>query len=182
MIGLLPVLLVTGLVLFAPTPAELGRLDEMPCREFFDAPHDGEIRLLGCAVRTGYDHIGGVVRLQGRWKMASKKAEVPLAGRWRIVEMEMWDHDAIDLDVEGHFTFGKGRQGDFQFICVRGFMDCRYSGSADGPRVDFSWDGHDEDMPVSGRGWATLAGDHIEGRIFIHNGDDSSFRAQRARA
>ena len=94
--------------------------------------------------------------------------------------MELWDEDAIDLDGEGHFTFTTGEQGRFQFICVHGFMDCRYAGSLDEPRVDFSWEGSDEDMPVSGRGWATIASDHVEGRIFIHNGDDSSFRARRA--
>lgn len=32
--------------------------------------------------------------------------------------------------------------------------------------------------PTSGRGWATLVADGtIEGRIFFHMGDDSSFRA-----
>ncbi len=67
--------------------------------------------------------------------------------------MELWYEDAIDLDGEGHFTFTNGGQGRFQFICVHGFMD-RYCGSAEGPRVDFSWEGHDEDTPVSGRGWA----------------------------
>ena len=110
----------------------------------------------------------------------AKAAAAAFAGRWRIVEMEMWEADAIDLDVEGHFTFVKGRQGDFQFICVRGFMDCRYSEASDGPRVDFSWQGHDEDLPTGGRGWATLVEDCIEGRIFIHDGDDSSFRACRS--
>jgi hypothetical protein len=113
---------------------------------------------------------------------ATKKAKTIAAaftGRWRILEMELWDSKTIDLDVEGHFTFGKSRQGDFQFICVRGFMDCRYSEDPQGPRVDFSWEGQDEDMPSSGRGWAILAGDCIEGRVFTHNADDSSFRACR---
>ncbi|MCA9608096.1 MAG: hypothetical protein KC619_20950 [Myxococcales bacterium] len=115
-----------------------------------------------------------------RSKKAGKQIAAAFAGRWRIVEMELWDEDAIDLDGEGNFTFTDGEQGRFQFICVHGFMDCRYSGSPDEPRVDFSWEGSDEDTPVSGRGWATIDDDHIEGRIFIHNGDDSSFRARRA--
>ena len=47
------------------------------------------------------------------------------------------------------------------------------------PAIEFSWDGNDEMYPVQGRGWAVLDGDEIEGRIFIHRGDDSAFRAVR---
>jgi hypothetical protein len=32
---------------------------------------------------------------------------------------------------------------------------------------------------VVGRGWAVHDGDEIEGRIFIHRGDDSAFQALR---
>lgn len=112
-------------------------------------------------------------------KKISKRVEAAFAGRWRIVEMELWDEDAIDLDGEGSFSFTGNRQGRVSFICVVGFLDCRYSACSDGARVDFSWEGHDEDMAVSGRGWAVVLGEHIEGRIYFHNGDDSSFRARR---
>jgi hypothetical protein len=39
-------------------------------------------------------------------------------------------------------------------------------------------EGNDEGDQVSGRGWATLADDGtLEGHLFIHQGDDSGFRA-----
>ncbi|MFK7991189.1 MAG: hypothetical protein AB8I08_34540 [Sandaracinaceae bacterium] len=114
--------------------------------------------------------------------MSKQQHESAFLARWRMVEMELWDEGNFDLCGEAHFEFSKGRQGGFSFVCVRGFMDCRFSGSADASRVDFSWEGHDEDMPVSGRGWAVIDGEFLEGRIFIHNADDSSFRARRSDA
>ncbi|MGP3969311.1 hypothetical protein [Streptomyces sp. 6N223] len=50
---------------------------------------------------------------------------MPLTGRWRIVEMEMWDRDAIDLVGPGFIEFAEDGSGQFGFIAVRGWMDCR---------------------------------------------------------
>ena len=38
----------------------------------------------------------------------------------------------------------------------------------------------DEMDPASGRGWAVIENGELRGRIFIHLGDDSMFRARRA--
>ena len=40
------------------------------------------------------------------------------AGRWRIVEMDVWDNDAIDEVEEAHITFGPGAHGEIAFIAV----------------------------------------------------------------
>jgi hypothetical protein len=46
--------------------------------------------------------------------------------------------------------------------------------------VEFSWDGFDEGDPATGRGWAVVEEDgSLRGRIFLHLGDDSGFRAER---
>lgn len=46
------------------------------------------------------------------------------------------------------------------------------------PGVEFSWQGHDEGDPASGRGWATLEAEgSLRGRIYFHLGDDSGFHA-----
>ena len=46
-------------------------------------------------------------------------------------------------------------------------------------RVEFTWEGVDEGDQVNGRGGASLVDDEtIEGRVFFHLGDDSSFRAE----
>ena len=106
-----------------------------------------------------------------------------LIGRWRIVEMDLWDLEAIDLVGPGFIEFGKDDTGGFGFIAVQGWMDCRHS-ERDGrrPCVEFTWDGDDEGDRVSGRGWAALEEDgSLRGHIWFHLGDDSGFRAVRAR-
>lgn len=104
---------------------------------------------------------------------------MPITGRWRIVEMELWDLDAIDLLGPGFIEQRDGGQGSFRFIAVEGWMDTRSVDRDGRPGVEFSWEGNDEIDPASGRGWATLAPDGtLEGRIYFHMGDDSSFRAE----
>ena len=97
----------------------------------------------------------------------------------RIVEMDVWDQDFVDLDVPGHFTFEDDQVGHFQFGLVRGSLDCRYEAAR--ARVEFSWEGVDDADDARGRGWAEVDGDRLRGRFFIHMGDDSGFEARRAR-
>jgi len=104
-------------------------------------------------------------------------------GWWRIVEMELWDADVIDLVAPAFIEFGKDLRGRFGFVVVDGWMDCRVVERSGRPCVEFSWEGIDEGDEVSGRGWAVVAADDaLEGRIFFHLGDDSGFRAVRTEA
>ncbi|WP_322769481.1 hypothetical protein [Frankia sp. Cr1] len=104
---------------------------------------------------------------------------VPLTGRWRIVEMDLWDRDAIDLVEPGFVEFVDDGTGQFGFVVVRGWMDWRSTERDGRTAVEFSWDGDDEGDAVSGRGWATLVDDaNLEGHVFFHMGDDSGFRAE----
>src|SRR4051794_21130047 len=101
-------------------------------------------------------------------------------GPWRIVEMELWDQEAIDLLGPAFIEIGRGHNGSFRFIAVEGSMDVRRVESGPSPRIEFSWEGADEYDPASGRGWAAIASDgSLSGRIYIHGGDDSAFRAVR---
>jgi hypothetical protein len=102
----------------------------------------------------------------------------PFFGKWRIVEMEHWDSDQIDLVVPGHITFEKDDLGKFQFGTVRGELDCRVE-KREGPRIEFSWEGETENDPACGRGWAVIKEGELHGRLYIHLGDDSWFRAVR---
>ena len=99
-------------------------------------------------------------------------------GRWRIVSMGLWDTDAIDLVGPGFIEFDPDGTGQFGFIAVHGWMDCRESTRDNGPaRVEFTWEGSDEGRPTGGRGWTALADDGtIDGHTFFHLGDDSAFR------
>lgn len=100
-------------------------------------------------------------------------------GKWRIVEMELWEQDFVDLVVQGYFDIRARGRGEFQFGAVHGFMDFRIESSGDSDQLVFSWTGTDEMDQVSGRGWAKLEKDRLEGRIFFHDGDDSGFQAVR---
>jgi hypothetical protein len=105
---------------------------------------------------------------------------VSIKGRWRIVEMELWDEDAMNLVGPAFFELREDDQGSFRFIAVEGWMDVRDVERDGRPGIEFSWEGNDEMDPASGRGWATVGSDgSLEGRIFFHMGDDSSFRAER---
>ncbi len=69
-----------------------------------------------------------------------------LTGRWRIVEMDLWDLDAIDLVGPGFIEFGGDDTGGFGFIAVQGWMDCRH-GERDGrPCVEFTWEGNEKEI------------------------------------
>jgi hypothetical protein len=94
--------------------------------------------------------------------------------------MELWDREAIDLPGPAFIEIGPGHNGSFCFIAVEGWLDVR-SVKRDGVAgIEFSWAGNDESDAASGRGWATVSDDgSLTGRIFIHEGDDSSFRAVR---
>lgn len=103
-----------------------------------------------------------------------------LTGRWRIVAMDLWDTDAIDLVGPGFIELEEDGTGQFGFIAVRGWMDWRAEERDGRNRVEFSWQGDDEGDQVSGRGWAEQADDGtLDGHLFFHLGDDSAFHAVR---
>lgn len=100
-------------------------------------------------------------------------------GYWRITEMEVWDVDYLDLVVPAFIEFDREQMGQFQFGTVRGWLDCRFGQRDGAPVVDFSWEGENDNDPGCGRGWGALRGDRLEGRLYIHRGDDSAFVASR---
>lgn len=108
-----------------------------------------------------------------------KKAESPFTGWWKIVSMTGWDQDFVDAEVPGFIEIESGGMGHFQFGYVRANLDAR-EGMRDGkPAVEFSFEGMDEMDECSGRGWAVLQGDELQGMIVFHGGDDSGFVARR---
>ena len=101
-------------------------------------------------------------------------------GTWRIAEMELWDREAIELLGPGYFRFDDEQSGEFQFTAVRGWLDCGYGEREGRSLVEFTWQGDDEGTEASGRGWAVVERDGtLNGRIFFHQGDDSTFTATR---
>lgn len=100
-------------------------------------------------------------------------------GHWRITEMETWDADYFDMDVPAHIIIRKDLTGEFQLGMVQGELDGRVGTRNGVVRFEFSWSGFDENDPVNGRGWLAVNDDLVEGRIFIHLGDDSALKAVR---
>ena len=101
-------------------------------------------------------------------------------GRWRIVEMDAWDNDALDLVEPAHLTFEPDGGGEVAFVALKGFLDVRY-GARDGAAcAEFSWQGYDEKDSTSGRGWAVLgSAGRLVGHFYIHDGEESGFVCER---
>ena len=70
------------------------------------------------------------------------------AGRWRIVEMDNWDSDFLDLVEESHLTFEGKSDGEIAFGALKGFLDVRYGARYGSACAEFSWEGHDENDPA----------------------------------
>jgi hypothetical protein len=107
------------------------------------------------------------------------KIKSAYTGKWRITEMSMWDRDFIDLVAPGHLTVNRNGTGAFAFGAIEAQMDCRIEGSAAQERLAFSFVGFDEGDEVSGRGWAVVDGNSMEGWLGFHLGDESTFKGKK---
>jgi hypothetical protein len=103
----------------------------------------------------------------------------PFLGNWKIVHMDVWDQDYVDLVVPGCIKFREDGHGEFQFGTVIGWLDYRLSELDGAPLVEFSWQGDSDRDPGCGRGWARLKDGKLIGHIYIHCSDDSAFVAER---
>lgn len=110
-------------------------------------------------------------------KSPQRESRNPFVSRWRIIWMEQWDQEFVD--VEGFFEFEPNGCGSFQFGYVRGQIDYRLSTREGEPCLEFSWDGNDEMDPAQGRGWAIIEAEQISGMLYFHQGDESRFTATR---
>ena len=114
--------------------------------------------------------------------MAKKASLKPaFVGRWHIVSMSEWDEEYLNEEVQAFIEFGKNGTGNFQFGYVSGLFD-RQPATRDGATaVEWSWEGGDgaDCTPLTGRGWAILGDDKMNGTIYIHFGDESDFVAKR---
>ena len=98
-------------------------------------------------------------------------------GRWRIVEMDVWDKDFLDLLRDGASDVQRRSGRRIAFGALKSFLDVRY-GTRDGSAcAEFSWEGNGQDDPASGRGWVVLGtAGRLVGHFYIHNGDEYRLR------
>ena len=100
----------------------------------------------------------------------------PLLGKWRIIEMELWDSDFLDLVEPAYITFDAKGRGEFVFGAVQGSLHCRYGPDS----VRFTRARLRRDGSRLGAGDAELDEDGLlTGEIRFHDGDDSTFKARR---
>ena len=86
------------------------------------------------------------------------------SGTWHIYEMEVWDEDYFNMEVQAYIKIRPDGLGEDT-----------------NERFEFNWEGSDEHHPASGSGWVRLGDkDHMEGWIKLHLGDSSEFLARRA--
>ena len=109
------------------------------------------------------------------------RRESLIEGRWRIVETELWDREALDLVVPAYISFDRKGLGEMQLIAIGASIDYRVEQREDASVLEFSWSGFDEMDATSGRAWARIDGDTMRGKLFIHQGDESTFVARRER-
>ncbi|MBI1865718.1 MAG: hypothetical protein HYR98_08350 [Nitrospirae bacterium] len=102
-----------------------------------------------------------------------------LLGNWRIIETELWDCEDLDLHTQAMLSLKPKGVGRLVFIAIEAQLDYRVVMRDGLPGIEFSFHGFDEGDEVIGRGWAILKGEQLQGRLFFHQGDDSSFVAQR---
>ena len=91
------------------------------------------------------------------------------AGRWRIVETDVWDNEFLDLAEQAHITFSGSEDGEIVFGAISADLDVRY-GSRDGSAcAEFSWQGSDDGAEACGRGWVTFGtAGRLVGHFYIH--------------
>jgi hypothetical protein len=91
--------------------------------------------------------------------------------------MEGWDAAYIDLTGPGYVAFSRNGFGFMQYGAVEADLEYRIEEIGGEQRLEFSFQGFDEGDPISGRGWAVVDGAVMTGQIYIHRGDEASFKA-----
>jgi hypothetical protein len=73
-----------------------------------------------------------------------------------IYEMELWDEDYFNTEVQAYTEINSSNCGYFQFGLVSGRINGEVVFYADGERFEFTGDGNDECDPASGIGWVRM--------------------------
>src|SRR5271170_6587868 len=139
-------------------------------------------RRVGLHLRCGGLQSGSIAEAHRGKRLIAKLPAFAkdFAGRWRVVEMDVWDKDFLDLVETAHLTFKGATDGEIAFGALKGFLDVRYDTRDGSACAEFSWERNDENDPASGRGWVVLgAAGRLVGHFYIHNADDSGFVCDR---
>jgi hypothetical protein len=109
----------------------------------------------------------------GKWAVKKK-----FVGAWRIIELEGFDTEYVDLCGPAIIKISSGGIGRMNFGAVEMELDCKMD-DLNEEVVRFSFEGSDEGDPTCGHGYFLNENHTMTGRIFRHCGDEISFKAQR---
>jgi len=97
-----------------------------------------------------------------------------MQGQWRIIGLEVWDKDFLDLMGQARITIDASGQGEFFFGCVNGAFSAL---GVEGSLVS-RWTGNDEMEEASGEISMDLEPDgSLTGEICLDDGDEAEFHA-----
>ena len=93
-----------------------------------------------------------------------------IVGKWRLIEMEQWDREFIDLVEPGFISFQKGGQGEMRFGAVNLELDWEMNEAG---KFEFTFTGFDEGDETTGKGFAVsflneTPGD-VESRCYLRD-------------
>src|SRR5437660_508758 len=71
-----------------------------------------------------------------------------IAGRWRIVEMDLWEREALDLVGPAFVELAPDQTGSLGFIAVEGSVDWRPVRLDGLTGAEFNWNGLADDDPA----------------------------------
>jgi hypothetical protein len=102
-------------------------------------------------------------------------------GTWHIYEMSNWDDEYFNMEVQAYIEIDEQGNGEFQFGLVTGYIDGNIVKDGNANKLEFTWEGNDENDEASGSGWLKLEDENeLEGKIKFHQGDSSTLLAKRA--
>lgn len=102
-------------------------------------------------------------------------------GIWHITDMENWNEDYFNMEVQAYIEIDKRGSGDFQFGLVTGQIDGEVVKDQADEKLEFTWEGSDENDEAFGSGWLKLKDKNtLKGKIKFHRGESSLFTAKRA--
>lgn len=101
-------------------------------------------------------------------------------GIWNIYEMEMWEEDYFNIEVQAFIKITNDRKGHFQFGLVTGDFTGKTLEQSNEEKFAFKWIGTDELEPVQGIGWIEIINEGlIVGKFIFNNGEQSKFKAKK---
>lgn len=96
-------------------------------------------------------------------------------GHWKIIWMELWDQESIDLEVPGYIKISEEEDGEFQFGLVVG----GFSTNPDKDSFVSEWEGSDEMDEARGEMYGYIENSELLGSISFWQSDESDFKAVR---